>query len=238
MDTRRCPVGNERYDCSEIGLPGADICFGNLRKGCLWTLSSCTGPHLAPRLLVVTQVYNYEQTRMMLQYCAFTQTEGAHEGGTKWPAFRPGRGAPSGSAFSSADGFPVLRRRGERQPRPQVAAGKTYRREPAGGAGGTGQTRPLLRKAVRPPHPLAGNAGIRRPDRSARAAAPPRRPLAAAAAGQNTADSALPETATIQAPNAAKQTHATAQTRRAAAGLHPAPAAGVRTEKRNVVVER
>jgi len=94
MDTRRCPVGNERYDCSEIGLPGADICFGNLRKGCLWTLSSCTGPHLAPRLLVVTQVYNYEQTRMMLQYCAFTQTEGAHEGGTKWPAFRPvGRGS-------------------------------------------------------------------------------------------------------------------------------------------------
>ena len=41
----------------------------------------------------VSQVYDYEQTRMILQYCAFTQTEGAHEGGNKWPAFRPvGRG--------------------------------------------------------------------------------------------------------------------------------------------------
>ncbi|CAN0236692.1 unnamed protein product, partial [Scytosiphon promiscuus] len=35
------------------------------------------------------EVYDYQQTRMMLQYAAFTQTEGTHEGGMKWPAFRP-----------------------------------------------------------------------------------------------------------------------------------------------------
>lgn len=40
-------------------------------------------------LSVVAQVYDYQQTRMMLQYAAFTQTEGTHEGGTKWPACRP-----------------------------------------------------------------------------------------------------------------------------------------------------
>jgi len=45
-------------------------------------------PHIAS---VVPQVYDYQQTQMMLQYGAFTQTEGAYEEGqgTKWPAFRP-----------------------------------------------------------------------------------------------------------------------------------------------------
>lgn len=40
-------------------------------------------------MVAAAQAYDYEQTRKMLQFGAFTQTKGAHEGGGKWPAYWP-----------------------------------------------------------------------------------------------------------------------------------------------------
>lgn len=71
---------------SEMGLPVIVFVFES------YVAVSCGRHHAlihTSLLSVVAQVYDYEQTRMMLQYAAFTQTEGAHEGGGKWPAFQP-----------------------------------------------------------------------------------------------------------------------------------------------------